>query len=355
MLVGEMDDYEGVKTRLEEQLGEPIKGWAFQMAIDLGFVDNYLGEEIDYEYLETRYLGIIDQEDVRRRRAPKRGGVPTESGPDYRPVALAQVFAFEAADDPAVRLFREEILRGSLVEWENVEQWVDDQSSLDGPPTKWVTLPIDSEERVPVSRSGRPPQKGESVIEGNVTHYANRSRMQLAFPGRNNWVQYRPVHAGGVLDWLRIIAQKLSRRYGWKEADATGFVLSDAHPSLSRISTEIPSPWPWSKARRAVNLRIAFWATPEDVAGIYRELRNQILEDDPKPRALSKPRATLGVFAFQHRSGHTWDEAMTLWNERKLGPQYEDPRVFTRDARQAFKRITGEDLKWHGRATEPSA
>ena len=63
MLVGEMDDYEGVKTRLEEQLGEPIKGWAFQMAIDLGFVDNYLGEEIDYEYLETRYLGIIDQED----------------------------------------------------------------------------------------------------------------------------------------------------------------------------------------------------------------------------------------------------------------------------------------------------
>ena len=348
-----MENYEGVMTELEKRLHERITGWAFQLAIELGFVDDYLAAKISYQELEDRYLRIIDQEDVRRRLNRERresSGGPTESGPDYRPAALALVFAFEAAEDTSVRRFREELLDDSLLEWEDVEQWVNDQSLRDGPPTEWVTLPIDSEERIPVTSGARPPQEGECVVEGHVMHYANRSTLLLAFPGRNNWVKYVHVRAGGVLDWLRVIAQNLSRRYNWKEADATGFVLSNAHPPLSRVSWEIPSPWPWPRARRSVDLRIAFWATPQEVAGIYRELRNQLLDGDPKPRTLSEPRATLGVFAFQHRSGHTWDEVMALWNQRNLGPHYKNVRVFTRDARQAFERITSDGLDWEGRA-----
>ena len=306
--------------------------------------------------LASRYLRILDQKDLRQRGIRERRQAreaAVESGLDYRPIALALVFALEAANDESVGSFREEILDNSLLEWEDVEQWVVDQSLHDGPPTEWVTLPTDPQGTVPLTPAGTPPEEGDCVVDGHVMHYANRKTQLLAFPGRNKWAQYCPVRAGGVLDWLRITAEHLSRRYGWKEEDATGFVLSGTHPPLTRISWEIPSPWPWWRARRSVNLRIAYWATPQDVAGIYRELRNQVLDGDPKPRALSQPRAKLGVFAFQHRSGHTWDEVMALWNQRNLGPQYEDVRVFTRDARQAFKRITGERLHWNVQASKP--
>lgn len=351
-----MENYEEVTSRLTDQLGEPVDGKAFRTAIELGFIDAYLAEEIESQELENRYLRILDQEDLRQRGIRERRQAreaAVESGSDYRPTALALVFAFEAANDETVGSFRDEILDNSLLEWEDVEQWVVDHSVHDGPPTEWVTLPIDPQGTVPLTPAGTPPDEGDCVVDGHVMHYANRSTQLLVFPGRNNRVQSCPVRAGGVLDWLRITSEHLSSRYGWKEADATGFVLSGTHPPLPSVSWETLSPWPWWSARRSINLRIAYWATPQDVAGIYRELRNQLLDGDPKPRALSQPRAALGVFAFQHRSGHTWDEVMALWNQRNLGAQYEDVRVFTRDARQAFKRITGESLHWDVELSEP--
>jgi hypothetical protein len=234
-----------------------------------------------------------------------------------------------------------------------VEQWVVEQSAKEGPPTEWVTLPIDDAGAIAVSPTGKPPEDGERVVDGHVIHYANRASHFVTFPGPNRWAHYRPVRAGGVLDWLRTIAQRLSRSYGWKEAEAAGFVLSDVHPPVSQVRWEIPYSRPWEKARWAVNLQVAYWVTPQSVARTYRGLRNELLNGDPKPRSLSDSRAVLGVFAFQHRSGHTWKDAMALWNRRNLGVPYQDVRVFIRDAREAFERITGEALEWKGRAVEP--
>jgi hypothetical protein len=66
-------------------------------------------------------------------------------------------------------------------------------------------------------------------------------------------------------------------------------------------------------------------------------------------RSLTERSADLAVFAAQHSSGYTWEEARKIWNHRhRKTSSYlaSNPAQFVRDSRSAYERVTGEELDW---------
>ena len=346
------DAWEALKSELPK---EPIRE-AFSIAVEKEYVDDYEQGLIDLEELADRVVEIGDTLAIRARHNRDRRTQQKEFRQnDHRAAALEQIFAMEAGEDPSVGDFRDEVLGGRLVEPEQIESWVKDRAETDGQPTEWVTLPLNDDGTVPIAGDRQPPPKGEVVVAGSIRHYAPRHHDFLRFPNSRMWVALQRVRAGGVLDWLRVLSGDLAKRFGWKEADAVAFVLTGGAPPVYKASWTVDEPWPWWKARRSVTLSLPYWVTPPEAAEIYRSARNDLLRGDPMPRSITEARATLGVFAYQNRKGHTWAELMDMWNRwphRDPDMTFTDVRRFTRDSRQSFEQITGQPLQWEGKSSD---
>jgi hypothetical protein len=87
---------------------------------------------------------------------------------------------------------------------------------------------------------------------------------------------------------------------------------------------------------------------------LYEAIRGEVL-DIHRDRPISERHAELGMFAFDNRRGMTWAETLQLWNELNTDRPdskewtYDAEAPFVRDARQAFRRITGNHLEWEGK------
>ena len=87
---------------------------------------------------------------------------------------------------------------------------------------------------------------------------------------------------------------------------------------------------------------------PDEVRALYLEARDE-LGGPTRVRDLGEKSAELAVFAFEHRAGSRWIEVMGRWNEKHPAAwKYTDEKRFNRDARQAFLRVTGDNLDWIG-------
>ncbi len=102
--------------------------------------------------------------------------------------------------------------------------------------------------------------------------------------------------------------------------------------------------WPWYRARRSLTINVRLDVQPRQVMEQYRVARNEMLEGEPRPRSIGSLKARLGVFAAGHNNGFTWGQAMRKWNRESPDDTFEDEARFTRDCRDAFLRITGEQL-----------
>ena len=210
---------------------------------------------------------------------------------------------------------------------------------MDGTRSTWVTLPLNDDGTLDWPRQLR--------------DYSVSLRLLSYVDDPNQQVRHIPVRAGGTLDRLRRLSEHLAKIYGWRKARATTFLLSDEVPPIPYVHYRIKEHSPWSKARRSVTITAPLWLTPKKMADLYQELRRTALRGEGFPRAVSKKTAELAVFAAQHNQGRTWWETMKLWNDQwgAANPkwEYEDEAQFTRDSREAFKRITGEHLHWDGK------
>ena len=105
-----------------------------------------------------------------------------------------------------------------------------------------------------------------------------------------------------------------------------------------------------SNASRRIELDIPLSATSEEVTEAFLRLRDEMLDDQPKSRrSFTKRTADLAVFAREHSTGCTWEEALAIWNRQQPqmdGKRYDNTAQFTRDSRAAYRRITGKDLDW---------
>jgi hypothetical protein len=277
---------------------------------------------------------IADKFEALARARERANGTEADRaiGPDARMLALADIMAIEAARLPAVQEFRSQVLRGRLLKPERIAAWMERQARKDGDPTRWEVVS-------PGAPDARPVASQSSFFE--FLPYASPDVSQTI---------HKPVRAGGVLAELKGIAIALARRYSWTEELAVRFVLTGGIPlNRARYTTTSGGPY---LAARMIELQVSPRLSPREVGGVFSAARRSVLGPSTRDRAITAARAELGVFGTGVNDGRSWLDAMTAWNRAHQERPYSDVRLFTRDVRQAYKRITGMDLPWIGRRRE---
>jgi hypothetical protein len=265
------------------------------------------------------------------RRDRRRGGeVERTVEPDRNLVALASILTVDARERDDVVAFRRVVLRGRLIRSHRVGKWIEARARKEGAPPPFV-------------EAGRL-RPGVTFTRLRVEYF------DLDESDDTGEVSIRPryVHvvSGGVLDSLRVLADRLSSRYGWNPAYASRFVLTDEPPPLLRARVTLQGKAPFAATAR-ITLDVSGRMTPDEVRALYVEARDK-LAGPTRVRDLGEKAAELAVFAFEHRAGHRWADVMGIWNKRQPEWSYTDERRFNRDARQAFLRVTGDSLDWIG-------
>jgi hypothetical protein len=313
-------------------------------------VDEYLNEEIELEDLSD----LIDEyTDILRKAQEVRWGTsqpsssqaPRSRRKDHRQEALQRILALHMLSDGDIARFRSAHLQSGLLELDAVSSWIEDTARDDGEPTVWIRVQRETIE------NGVSSDDLESLrqLPGN-----SEETDELRFvSGNARYSRSIPVRTGGVLADLLALSQRIERWYGWDEAAATTFILTDLRPKPRGANARAFEPWPWPIPRRRIELDVPISTSPDEVANLYRKLRDEMLSGHKKPRrSLTERSGDLAVFAAQHSSGYTWEEARTAWNRHyKSKPSYpvSDPAQFIRDSRAAYQRVTGEDLEWDGK------
>ena len=319
---------------LKERRGNEPPPEAWELAISKRDVAEYKQDLIGLEELSER---VDEHQDTIEKlgdiRATPREGYRKKK--DHRASALSRIFAFEALHRDEVESFRRDLMAGNTIALDEVEDWVATRAAMDGRDTTWVTLPRNDD-----GTFESPIPEGQYTEFQRILYYLRGPDMQLG---------HKPVRSGETLDRLRRIAESLYKIYGWSEAWATTFVLTDEVPPVVDLHWVINQPWPWWKARRSITITAPLWISPKQVAELYQTLRRRALRGDGFPRSLGEKTAELAVFSARHNKGRTWWKTMRLWNAKNTDWQYEDEAMFTRDCREAFKRITGDDLHWEGK------
>lgn len=245
--------------------------------------------------------------------------------------AITTALASEAAKDPEVLELRARI--GDLVPLPDLDEWMDRQAALDGPPTAWVSMPL----------KGGPEAAGPDIgldryaaakISPEVTYREVRYRQ----PTRGAKTQSRRTAIGGLLEALRVTTERLAEEYGWRAPEATVWIVSGVPAPHIALSGSRHEP----KGRYGVARRIKMTVDPvmsvTDVAALYLRLRGP-----SKHRTMSDKHVRLAGLVAQ-RGDRTWPELLAVWNGLAGGlPDWSYDRRqlsnFARDARAAYRRL----------------
>jgi hypothetical protein len=283
----------------------------------------------------SKTIGILED----GARPPERqGGKRPPIAPDRHLETLSRIAAVDAQRDARVEGFRRVVLDGRLLKPDRVGPWITARAKREGPPTRFVELPI-SADRIPQSRR---------EIKPGMRFSLRHLRYEVG-TGDTHVV---PIVDGGYLDGLRNLAEGpngLAHRYGWHPARVPRFVLTDEPPPISRASTTVTEKRPFPAAAK-IKLEISPRMTPDEVRALYVEARADLPDVPSRVRAMSDKHAELAVFAFEHREGRSWVDVMGLWNERFPEWRYDLMELFNRDAHKAYQRVTGERLEWIGKS-----
>jgi len=271
----------------------------------------------------------------------------TELPADARGVALSKILAHEAEQLETVKEFRRQFLRGKTIKPASVPSWIRRRAQSEGDPTVWV--------RHPRGRKGP----------------VQASTETLSYPTGDDVAETVPIRLGGVLWRLRELADDLAKQFPWRPVQAVLFVLAGAVPLVSKARRTVeesgyypvvvlseepveiedgatPDKAGDYAATRRVWLELGPFLKPSEVAELYQKARAEIFGTG-RDRVLTEKHARMGVFATRLNDGqHTWDAVMSEWNEQHPKESYRDARIFCRDARAAFERITGAPMKWKG-------
>lgn len=308
----------------------------WELAVKRRVVSEYIKGENSIEDLAEGLEDISDfLSKLEEVRTEAQQSEPTQSAPNYRRWAVNEIFALEAANMDFVQGFRTTWLADGLLNMNDVDAWIMERKVIEGsPPTGTATV------------AG---QSDRSRIEGHAPLERSPGQVKFVVPD-STWIRSEIVDAGGALSHLETVAQMLARRYDWPEAWAATFVLTGTVPPAIAAHWTSHEPWPWFKARRSLTITVRLDMQPKQLMELYRERRNQMLLDEPLPRAIGERKAKLAVFAARHRVGHTWGKTMRRWNQKYPDFRVESEAMFSRDSHDAFLRIMGEPLDWIGTA-----
>jgi hypothetical protein len=327
-----------VRTELQRQLDRPVDNsiWTWleeqgevMAAVDRANTDRQLDDAV--RDLIDRYRWGQRLEALRRGDA--EAPVPRPAlPPDRRAYAVAEVLKIEAAAVPEVKQFRASRLASRLLAPQEVHDWVLDayrDAYFEAPPLTYVVVPEHD-------RAGEP-----------VDWIRPELRYKHADEPGSRFVR---IGASGALAELKQIAGQLESLFGWKEEDASTFVLTGHVPVEPRARAT--SLLPRSRGQARMSLDISTRVSPADVASFYAKARRHF-EFGHERRLDEEWRARLAPFAASARvRGLRWREAMNEWNTREPAHTFTDYRIFQRACTRAYERTMGQPLRWRDRPAD---
>jgi hypothetical protein len=319
-----------------ELRGQPPHAQIWAVAVKERYVAEYIDGELSLDDLDEYLERVSDiAESLKRVKRDQKTTERTDEPENFRRLAVNEIFAIEAAQLDSVAVFRETWLGSGLLDFKEQSDWVEARQEIEGPASTWLTVLLDAD--------------GNPVDQTGGQHGRTTSSRILKFVDHGqDGIRAVPTAANGALFQLAELATILHRRYDWSDAWCSTFVMTGQSPPATIARSTAHEAWPWYRARQRVTISVRLDVKPTTVMEIYRKERRRLLGDQPIPRVLGEHTAKLGIFAAAHSAGYTWAETMRAWNAENPDKRYASEARFTRDARDAFKRIMGEPLNWEG-------
>ncbi len=336
-----------VRGEVIRQLGRPIHPSLWDHLVRQRLVGDVL-DCADAEAEERAIADLIEEarkleallRDMRENAVVIERAIP----PDRRGTAATRILAAIARRQRNVAIFRQDVLAGELLTADQALAWVTDQVEIQGSATTYVRAPLREAGTPSGAPAGRPILlKDWDRISQIPPGYTVREEVDyLGFPK----IGQVAVSFDGPLGHLKVVAKDLERWLGWSESTGAWFVLTDeTPPHLPVVKSRLE--WGLVPAASRIVLEVSPTLKPQQVAKLYSEMRS--LYDLPPTRAITEKHAELAVFANEVNDGRSWGNAMGKWNREHSAHQYMQVRLFTRDCRQAYLRVTGMKLSWQGR------
>lgn len=344
--------YEEERRQLAAALGHDPDPDIWEFLVEEGYIGDLTVDPVGYL---PRVVEMYERLS-RLRGGGRRLGQQREVAPDRRSGALARILAAEASRRADVKAFRDRYLGGRLLTHEEAIAWIEGEAAQKGSSHIWTAVPI------PPGALRRIPPTGDaaehwSLLLAAAAEVPDEEKRTWGYPSLNSHVlrYVAPgeaytrgviVRFGSPLHALYRICERLERAYTWNQANAAIFVLTGIAPRLplARIVTAKHGEWP---ALSSVTITARVSVPVRDIATVYSKARQDVLGEGRRDPAVTKSKTVeLAVFAAEHNDGRTWREAMDAWNRLHPKWRYAEIRNFSRDARNAYAKITGRPLRW---------
>ncbi|MER3401404.1 MAG: hypothetical protein C4313_09855 [Thermoflexus sp.] len=342
---------DALRRKVAGVLGRPIPEGYWRYLVRRGYLEDYtLTGDLNVLVKELRALFAADQEN---RAAAASRDETKEIPPDERLLYLSEILAVEAARLPEVVRFREKYLGGRLLAFKDVEAWIHQTKQADGPGSRWYTIALRADHTLkhngPFPRlrdllqtlSALPDSELDRFISEVSTEFLN-----YAVPD-DNWQRTIPIQHDGVLYHLKQVARLLERTYGWQESQAVVFTLTGVIPLIPKA--RIRTPLVYFRPHDRIKLELDPRLSADEVRDLYAKARNKVFKGRDRP--MSKKHLELALFLVQNPN-HTWREMAALWNEKHPEWAYTVWQNFSRDARAAYRRLTGRKWVHQGARTQ---
>lgn len=276
--------------------------------------------------------------------------------------AVSAYLARQATQCHDVQVFRASALQGALLPEGHVEEWLRQKCQEQGLPGVWLTnIPVSGDEYFSLlhaaaktyhedrngdllaTRVPLPIELPISDLPCTITARVLRCRVpghrdKAAF--RYYTFDYSVLHiyttVGSTLEELRTISVRLAELYGWDEAEAALFVLTDRTPAVRRAAISLHVD-PAIPTCTRVTLTIDPTMTVAEVAMHYQRVQGQLLGSHH--RELSVKHIKLARWAIERSSETTWIRSMHDWNDAYPGWAYGNHRNFARDCNRERNRL----------------
>ncbi|MGB9792513.1 MAG: hypothetical protein ACPLTR_08065 [Thermacetogeniaceae bacterium] len=335
---------------IEKKIGRPIiSEEVWDMFVADGFVDGVIEGDYLFKDLVDDYLAIekyvkagvkigANIYEAERILLPK-SGFPKEKGADIsireEDIAFSKAVAYKVAQIPHIKKFRREVLKGKLLQPEEMEAWIEEKRKQDGTPTRFlkirakdIAVSIDEKSWWPLKIT--PVFDEEDVI--GVEH------VYLFYPSRNGGLKQVPINVDGILGRLKAVAVDIVTYHCtvWKEAEAVAFILTGRVPFLPKVRYKIS--FSSNGTPCWVTLNLDARTTPQELAKEYTKIRRRVMGSyHHKP--LSGKNLKLAEFTAERKEGLTWGQLMKKWNEEYPQWEYKNYRLFCRDAIGSINRL----------------
>lgn len=272
--------------------------------------------------------------------------------------AVSVYLAHQAKQSHDVRAFRASILHEELLPEERVEYWLQQKYQEQGLPGLWLgNIPMSGHEYFSLLDAAAKAHQAQRNSDMLATRVSLSRELQISDLLRNTIPRILRCRAPGhrdkaaflaykfnhrvlhiytavesPLEELRTISVQLAAFYGWDEAEAALFVLTDRPPTVRRAACSIQVD-PSTPARARVTLTIDPTMTVEEVAFRYRHVQGLVLGS--RHRELSVKHIALAKWEIERSPEKTWSENMRDWNHAHPEWAYRHHANFARDCLRA--------------------